>query len=126
MLAFLTSDNGLSAVFFWRVNDGQDEKPKMEILKSDIVHDILAMGNPWLSWHRHRSLLWLRKLLRVRIPSDFANHAADSLLLELLERGVIFKKGLRGVQTVYGVDGARAEEALKDRHDVSYPCFWST
>jgi hypothetical protein len=125
MLMFLTSDEGLSAILFWRVNDGRDDKPNTEILKSQIVHDIQEMGSPWHPLYRLGPSRWLRKLLRVRIPNDFASHAADSFISELLERGVIFKKGIRGVQTVYGIERLRAQEVLEDRHDFSHPLFWS-
>jgi hypothetical protein len=124
MLSFLTSDRGLANVLYWSLNRASDKEPMTEIVKSQIVDDIYQMGNGWRSWYRVKRLLWLRNLLRIRIPSDFADHAAESMLEELLERGVIFKKGMKGVYSLFGIDQLRAKEVLEERHEVSHPLFW--
>jgi hypothetical protein len=124
ILAFLTSERGLSNALYWRVNAGPDKEPNTEMVKSEIEDDINEMGNRWRNWHRLKSLRWLRRLLRIRIPIDFANHAAESVLVELLERGVIFKKGTRGIQTLFGIDQLRAKEVIEERHEIYSPNFW--
>jgi hypothetical protein len=124
ILIFLISDRGLANVLFWRVSAGPDQKPKTEMQKSEVVHDICEMGNYWRSWHRIKQLRWLSKLLRVRIPADFADHAAESILGKLLDRGIIFKKGMRSVQPLYGINQQRAEEVLEERHEILCPILW--
>jgi len=124
MIRFLMSDIGLSAVLYWRVNSGPNKEPTLEILKQQIVKDILDMGDHWYSFYKYKVIRRFKLLLRIRIPHGFAERIADIVLSMLIERGVIRKKGMRGVHPLYIVDASRARESIEDGHIAYFPSSW--
>lgn len=123
---FLQSDDGLECVAFWRVNDGPNDKPKLEMTKREIVTDILDIGGRQYSGSK--ASLFFKNLVRVRVPHSFAEQMSEILLSRLLERGLIVKIGFRGVEPLYAIEPDRALDVMKHKsHHTPYsPRLWSS
>lgn len=66
-------------------------------------------------WHKSRLIRQWRDEFDPMMPQDLAEKVAKLQISSLIERGVLHREGIRGVEHLYIVDTTRAREIIDDR-----------
>ncbi|MEO6802500.1 MAG: hypothetical protein ABI197_04550 [Granulicella sp.] len=118
---FLLSADGLATVVYWCTNSGRDEETKLQITKRQIAQKIMDIGEPWT---KSKFIRRIKKFFAIQVSSQFAYQIAEAQLTKLLERNVITKDGIKGIDPLYQIEQSRAEEIAQDRYLHYHPQFW--
>jgi hypothetical protein len=73
-----------------------------------------AIGKCGVKWHKSKLIRWLQTQFGTKIPRDVAEIIAKAQISTLVERGVLQRRGIQGVEPLYVISDVIAKEICDD------------
>jgi len=112
----LLSEDGIAWVVRECVNKYNDE-PDCALTQRKMMDAICKCG---VKWHKLKAVRWLQKQSGTKIPRDLAERIAKLQLSSLIERGVVRRGGILGVEPVYVLEVSLAKEIVDDHGAIFF------
>lgn len=112
----LLSEDGIA----WAVRQciyKYNEEPDCAITQRKMM-DVL--GKCGIKWHKSKAVRWLREQSRTRVPRDMAEKIAKLQISSLVERGVLRREGVLGIEPVYVLETTLAKEIIEDHGAIFF------